>query len=336
MKKIFIALLVLAAMAFGTVPAQALIGTPDAVPGTRIVVPFFIVSMTGFGYEDTLISITEIGKATDTFYLKSYVYNRLSKEAQDKTVVMTKKDVYSPKMSELLAPMGSTQIATYEYDLDADGTNDSYIGYAVFYDPSTSFIDTLTGFALVYDLAAGKAGGFIPPAKEYAATGGVYAIKSEQSDANNLEAFSSDAYVVGQRLLAGGYTGVRATSFQLSPRYYLLNSAAKNYFFIWCDRNLTTNGTVHVNYYDEAESGNSTDIDLPNELTVLNVNTEFVPSGGTTYPFAGWVDITMTIAAQLRSTEWLGYNYMLASGGASETWLAINEIHRDADLEEDN
>jgi len=332
MKKIFIVLSVLAAMTIGTVPAQALIGTPDAVPGTRIVVPFFIVSMTGYGYEDTLVSITDVGKASDTFYLRSYVYNRLSKEAQDKTTVMTKSDVYSPKMSELLAPMGSAQLATYEYDLDADGTNDSYIGYAFFYETgATNALDSLTGFALVYDLAAGKAGGYIPPAKEYAATSGVYASTDMQNDANSLEAFSADAYVVGKSLLAGGDSTTSASSFQLSPRYYLLDSGAYNYFFIWCDRNLTTNGTVHVNYYDEAEASNSTDIDLPAELTVLNVNTEFVPSGGTSYPFAGWVNITMTIDEQLGSTEWLGYNYMLASGSASETWLAINEIHRDAD-----
>ena len=70
MKKILIALSVLAAMALGTVPAQALIGTPDAVPGTRILVPFFIVSKSGYGDEDTLVSITEVGVATDTFALQ--------------------------------------------------------------------------------------------------------------------------------------------------------------------------------------------------------------------------------------------------------------------------
>ena len=334
MKKILIALSVLAAMAFGTVPAQALIGTPDAVPGTRVLVPFFIVSMSGYGNEDTLVSITETGKATNTFKLEWYTYNKRSGEAQDFETTMTPKDVHTQTVSTMLDDISSDSLASYEYDLDGDTVNDAYIGYIDFFVAAANQVDAkydgLTGTVLLYDLAAGKAGAYVAASKERASS--LFAAQyASQADTDAVEAFSPDAYVIGQDLLAGNAGTTSASWFQLSPRYYLLNSAAQNYYFIWSDRNVSTNGnTVHVQYYDEAETNKSKDITIPDELTVLNVKTEFVPSGGTTYPFAGWIDITMTNTYQLGSTEWLGYNYMLASGAASETWLAISEIHRDA------
>ena len=69
MKRILICLSVLVFLGFGAVPAQALIGVPDDVPGTDILVPFFYVSMPGFGNDNTLITITEVkGIETELHY----------------------------------------------------------------------------------------------------------------------------------------------------------------------------------------------------------------------------------------------------------------------------
>ncbi len=335
MKKTFIALAVLAALAFGAVPSQALIGTPDAVPGTNVLVPFFIVSKSGYGNEDALIAITEVGKATTNFTLKYVMYNRTSGKHKDFQTTMTPKDVFAVKASELIDYLTTSERTAYEYDLNGDGTNDSYIGYIEFY-PYGSYqpIDTLHGYVLVYDLAAGKAGGYLGASREYAGTG--YGTSSLQRSSmintgslSPMEAFSGNAYSAGKELLAGR-TAVGASWFQLSPRYYVLNASAENYFFIWADRNLGTDGSVTLNYYDEAENPISTSIDLPYELNVLNVKKDLLPATNTTYPSAGWVDITMTASTARTITEWLGYNYMLAAGAASETWLAIFDIHRDA------
>ena len=47
MKKLLVALSFMAVLVFMGTPSMALVGTPDAVPGTHVLQPFFLVSMDG-------------------------------------------------------------------------------------------------------------------------------------------------------------------------------------------------------------------------------------------------------------------------------------------------
>ncbi|MBU0733677.1 MAG: hypothetical protein KJ573_16160, partial [Proteobacteria bacterium] len=60
MKKIFIAVSILAVLCFSVAPSQALLGMPDDVPGNDVVLPFFVVSMSGYGNTNTLLVISDL------------------------------------------------------------------------------------------------------------------------------------------------------------------------------------------------------------------------------------------------------------------------------------
>jgi len=89
MKKIFIALSVLAALAFGVGSALAVPGTPDAVPGTNFTVPFLVsdARVTGGSGPTTLLNFSEVrGSNTDIHY---YFYDVRSNYVADAWVPIT-------------------------------------------------------------------------------------------------------------------------------------------------------------------------------------------------------------------------------------------------------
>jgi len=102
MKKIFIALSVLAVVAFMVVPCQALEGMPDAVPGSKTIVPFWLVTMDGaVGDNNTLVTLTEVAGVPATQdpvldppgLLHVEVFSQRSKIVHNEWIPYTKYDV---------------------------------------------------------------------------------------------------------------------------------------------------------------------------------------------------------------------------------------------------
>jgi hypothetical protein len=136
MKKFFLAIAMVAMLGFVAVPANALIGVPDDVPGTDIVVPFFYVSMPGFGSENTLITVTEVKgfrlfAPPDPFSTQvlGWVQTIDSETVFDFGFNLTRFDVWAGDALALINQMSPAGRAALEIDVDGDGVNDHWAGY---------------------------------------------------------------------------------------------------------------------------------------------------------------------------------------------------------------
>ena len=159
MKKFFIALSVLAALALSVVPSQALVGMPDNVPGGNLVQGFFIVEVDG-GL-DTAIVIQEVGNAlvggtidpttgavsTASGSFRWHMWDNASNHVADNVVPYTRNDVVPLSVRNLITdnvtPAGLTAL------LDSTTfPTPVYIGYITF--ENTILNATATGLPLLY------------------------------------------------------------------------------------------------------------------------------------------------------------------------------------------
>ena len=108
MKKFFIALSVLAALALGAVPSQALVGMPDDVPGFNIQQAFFVVSVSAVelaGGLDTAVVIQEIGNAPgagQSASLRWHIYDVNSNHIADSSEPYTRNDVVPMSVASMI------------------------------------------------------------------------------------------------------------------------------------------------------------------------------------------------------------------------------------------
>jgi hypothetical protein len=179
MKKFFIALSVLAALMLSVVPSQALVGSPDDVPGSDFVVPF-IADISGSTGLNTLIVMfdamggwggTTTAAAVDWHYTVNTVR---SVTVYDANVTGSAYDVANDKDIDafsFLAAMSSTARTALEVDIDLDGTNDHYAGYVYFQAMNDNADENNTvGQFYFVNLSAGKAAAANIPMKEYSTT----------------------------------------------------------------------------------------------------------------------------------------------------------------------
>ncbi|MCP4576439.1 MAG: hypothetical protein GY846_09180 [Deltaproteobacteria bacterium] len=187
MKKIFILLSVLAALALTVVPSQALIGMPDDVPGSDILQGFFVVEVGATGL-DTLVVFQEVlgiggTVAAPTGNLHWIIRDRRSNHLADFNVPYSAHDVVGVSVRDLITDWvndaGQTALT-----MTLNGT-DYYIGYIEWENDSTwdtrcvgcgpapAFGDTVTNFAnnmigkmLVIDTLQGKTSAVNLAAKE--------------------------------------------------------------------------------------------------------------------------------------------------------------------------
>ncbi len=334
MKKLIAVAAIVSVMFLGIGTSQALVGVPDAVPGTDILVPFFLVSMPGFGNENTLITLTEVkGAATDIFY---WVQDSDSVVQWDGDLTLTAFDVYSTDALTIVNGMSAIGRTALEIDLDDDGTNDHWAGYIYFFNTNWPPNDNLMAHAYQVSIPEGMAAGYIPPSMEWCAPWLLY--DPRQVGIFGDEGFTANSLWVGKNLLAGLVAPVGdALFFRLMPRYYVHDANSVNYLIIWTESNfsgIALPGTLHVVFFDEEENPQSSNIILDHELNIIDIAT-VLPAGlfPAGYPYAGWVDIwTPDIWGNGFDEDryWLGYSYQKAIGGAAETWDVIFEMHRDA------
>jgi len=330
------------------VPSQALVGTPDDVPGCDFVVPF-VADISGSTGLNTLIVLTDAmggwaGTTTAAALNYHYTVNTArSVTVHDANITGTPNDVYSTDAFTILAAMSSTARAALAVDIDGDGTNDHYAGY-IYFDATEVENNTVGQFYFV-NLAAGKAAAANIPMKEYSnnvyGTGREAAITSAvfrnemlsiSGTDTDMEMFSAQAMVNGKRLQASLLTAADAVTFYLFPRIFIADATAVNWFIFWMSANDPfTGGTLHCNVYNASETALSTNIPLDDELHVYDAAL-YLPAGlWTAYPHEGFIDMIITTNTDaLRYLEVLGWVYQQATGTASESWTVMTPMWREA------
>jgi hypothetical protein len=356
MKKIFIALSVLAVVAFVAVPAQALIGMPDAVPGSQTLVPFWIVDI-NFNGDDTLVTLTNVaGVPADPRFdppgvLHLEMYNSRSVIVHNETIPYTKYDVVGIDFGQVVRDnLSLASLASCAVDLDNDGTADHYAGYAYVTDLNYNF-DHWIAHLYQLDLAGGMAAGVVIPVKEVD-TGpcvqyddGLFPVDARGD--GGYEAFNSDAYTSAESMIAG--TGCAdGLALRLMPRYYIHDAATgETQLIVWQSENLQVTpgfpigGLIHINWFDEEEHKYSSDLDIPDELNIINIEYWLPGALKGDYPWAGWLDMPLIPAGAPGSpfigaspwgpeTQMMAYSWQLAVGAAQESWSVLFDVHRDA------
>jgi hypothetical protein len=365
MKKFFIVLSALAALMLCVVPAQALVGSPDDVPGCDAVVPFICDRSLTSGL-NTLITFQDVRagfnpSGTRTTYAGVYHYTVntvASVTVHDANLTGSPRAVINTNAMEILTAASVAAKAALEVTIAGA---DYYAGYIHFknlmadYTTATPNVNSVVGQFFFVHLAAGKAAAANIPMKEYADVGGTdYTGSADIVNANmldalvanpggnrtldtvndaNTELFSAQALQAAIDLQAGSTAASAPTTFYIFPRVFVADADASNWWLFWSSANdLPTATTIHVNIYNENEFAISSNIPLDDELEIVDTET-YLPSGlWTAYPYSGYVDLHWTTStAALQVQEFLGWSYLQATGTASESWTVLTPMPRDVD-----
>ncbi|MDZ7698214.1 MAG: hypothetical protein U5R49_15270 [Deltaproteobacteria bacterium] len=332
MKKLLVMISVLAALALGAAPAQALVGMPDDVPGCDVLQPFFLASIPGMGNTNTLMVFTDVGGYGIDFHYD--VMTKKSETVYNDELPGTPFDVVSTDAISIIEKMAPTEKVKLEIDLDGDGVNDHYAGYMLFYAIS-SYSNHVIAQTLLVDLGAGMASAANVPAKEIAPVPVFPQIMSDSIFETEL--FSANALATAENLQIGG--GQMAASwFALYPRYYILDADGKTYLFIWKSVNgLGTAGSdMHIAFFNDKEDAVSSNLPLPDELNIIDVE-KYLPATlhSGVYPKEGFILIGLPdiydrpASAEFGDWEWLGYTWLKAVGSAAESWTTLTPMHRE-------
>jgi hypothetical protein len=190
MKKFIAVAAMLSVMFFGIGTSQALVGMPDAVPGTHLIQPFFLVPIPGTnGTDNTLMALTEVGGlAVRGQDLHWTIWNRHSEHMANGNEPYTAFDVVVLNAQDLVLDNCSVdQLKALEVDLDEDPTtgnirgNEYYMGYITYENSNTVMVapdplipdvgvgaDNFIGHMYIVDIPTGRASGAIIPAREWA------------------------------------------------------------------------------------------------------------------------------------------------------------------------
>ncbi len=289
MKAIFFVFSLLAALTLVVVPSHALIGIEDNAPGYDVLVPFFLVSMPGFGSTDTVIVITETCKSAVNFAYN--VYDRNGILINNDSIGGTQCDVVSISASNVVQAVSPFGRAQLEIDLDADGTNDHYSGFINFLNTDTvTPKNHVTAMVYQVDFQNGVFAGTNIPAREY--SGSTTIDPALIDPVRGTERFSANALYRAQQYIDGETTIIDASNLHLMARYLIMDAQSKTYWFIWT--NMAT-PLLHVNWLDEDENVMSANLPaLTAGLNIIDVEL-YLPIAlhGVTYPKGGWVDISM-------------------------------------------
>lgn len=341
MKKLLIAFAVLVALAIGAAPANALMGMPDDMPGDAVLQPFFLVSMPGMGNTNTLMIMTDVAGGWPASASNVLHYDVLTKESEtvyNDWLSGTNWDVVSTDALSIVNLMAPTQRAKLAEDLDGDGVDDHYVGYIEFNFNASVFANNIIAQTMLVDLAAGMASGANVPAKEFNLNVPPTMHNLNPTGTFGTELFSANALATAENLQIGqGQFGVQASWFALLPRYYIVDANGKTLLFIWKSVNGLGPGLTeaHVWFLNADEKYVSSNIPLPYELNIIDVEQYLPASLHSGYPKEGWIEIALPdqygrpAPILFGDWEWLGYTWLKAVGDASESWTALFPIHRD-------
>ena len=163
MKKFFIALSVLMALALSVVPSNALIGIDDDVPGFDLVQAFFVVGADTT--LDTLVVIQEVGNAPaagQTANLHWHLFDRRSRHLADVRIPYTRNDVVTVSVRDLINEYVSNPLDEVDLVTTIDGET-CFVGYIIWDNEITDgatarmYTNNLIGKMYVHDMPAGRA-----------------------------------------------------------------------------------------------------------------------------------------------------------------------------------
>ncbi|MGM0428312.1 MAG: hypothetical protein ACQEQ7_13865 [Thermodesulfobacteriota bacterium] len=330
MKKIFIALSVLAALIFSVAPSQALVGMPDDAPGCDAVWWFLV----DFDYPtsgvNTLVVFTEVNQAAVNYEWTSYDIDSLS--IADGELTGTRGDVFATDGYSLLQAMSPNDRKAHEIDLDDDGVNDHWAGY-IYFDKIGDNLNNVVGQTLLVNIPRGVASMCNVPMKEY--NEDVF-LPDRMTDAG-MELFSADALAAAQGLQEDVIAGT-PTSFSLYPRYMQVdtNSAqGQSMLIVW--KSEITPDIIHLDWWNDEEENSSTNLNIDHELNFIDIR-NYIPDGlfapGETWK-EGWFEfIVDDVNAELfEDEEWLAWTWHAAYGPASDSWSVLAPVARDVEWE---
>jgi hypothetical protein len=352
MKKFFIALSVLAALMLSVVPSQALVGSPDVVPGQDAVVPF-ICDRTLTSGLNTLITFQDVrggwpAAAAVTPRVFHYTVNTVeSVTVHNANLTGTARAVVKTDAFTILTAASAAARTALEVTIAGA---DYYAGY-IYFDADNNAAganwNSTVGQFFFVNLAAGMAASANIPMKEYALNGAVtngaaaingalytgQMVQGGAGDDANMELFSPAAMSAAISLQAGAVAPAAPVTFFMFPRVFVADAAAANWWLFWSSANdLPTATTIHVDVYNEDEVTISTNFPLDSEFEIVDTVT-YLPAGlWTAYPYSGYVDLNWTTnTAALQAQEFLGWSYIQATGTAAESWTVLTEMGRDVD-----
>jgi hypothetical protein len=288
MKAVFFVCSVLALFILFVGPSPALMGVNDNVPGCDVLVPFFLVSMPGFGQMNTLISITETNKAPVTFYCR--VFDKDGVLWFNMSIPLSMANTFNRDVLSIINMMSALEQRGLEVDLDEDGINDHWAGFMVFLSQSNPRLNQVTGTLHLIEVTGGINCGINLPVREYHAN---------ITDVNLLDPLSgSESFSANALFRAEQYIELQGTTgtvsdpsyLRLLPRYSIWDSISTNYFFIWSSAPC---GILHVIGCNSAGNCLSFNIALNHHLNIINVRELLPMSLLYPYPVEGWVNIRM-------------------------------------------
>lgn len=352
MKKIFIALSVLAVLGFGFVPANAGgIGMPDDAPGCDLVAPFFLASMPGVDYANTLFVFTDVlgsaltikaadGSVASTGFKFHYSVNTCrSKTVYNDNLTGTKYDIEATDAQTIVSLMSDKARKELEVDLDGDTVPDHWAGYIYF---DREIADSVTGAkrfhqnsvvaqVLLVSLADGMASSANLPMKEFNPWFQSVVYPAQQlvtlwpdtGVTYRQEAFSPYALAAMEQAERGIFPFQAPTRFQLSPRYYIADELGATWLFLWRSTNwwnpvaMTGTKELHVLWYNDKEEAVSSNIPVPDELNIINVADYLPATLHSGFVKEGWIKITVP--------DYNGLPGLTAANGYDE-WLGYTWI----------
>ena len=334
MKKILIALSVLAMVTFMAGPALAVLGTNDAVPGTDVLAPFFFIEKAS-GLENTYIVITEVGGTATT--LNGNMYTTASVSNKDWVETLTGRECNPINVKTIIDGLGTLIKATYEITVN-DLTY--YAGYIELNQATVpAAYDNLIAWAYQIDLANGRASATPIPTLERAnyadipgsATDVVLRTVNGTEKTNGREALTPNALAFSQDRMAGNAGTNLALAYRMMTRFYYSETGGKNYLFLYSSSSMSA-GSVHVKYWTEAETEYSTTLPYTAELNVIDLSNYLdtaVTAGSIEFrwPQTGY---TNNNVSNCREQALLGYSYMQVDTTANGSWNMLVEMHRDA------
>jgi hypothetical protein len=328
MKKIFTILAVLGALTFIAVPAQALIGMPDDQPGDEFTW-WFLVGM-GSGL-NTLLVVYEVDGQSANFDWT--LFTKESETIKDGHTSLTEYDMDSFDGWGFIGTLAPAVISRLEIDLDNDGTNDHWAGYVDFRRRDDNHNNILAKTMLA-NIPHGMFSESNVPVKQWNPSE-VMDIMN-MVDPGNRERFNADV-LANAKALQWGFGGApnysAATDFHLYPRYYVNSSSGKSYLIVW--KSEVTTGELHVDWYDNDENPSSSNIPIPYELNIIDIE-PWIPLdlwAADNYPKEGWIDLKAPDkngAGFSATREYLAWTWILDVGTAAESWSGLAPVARDA------
>lgn len=356
MKKLIAVTAILSIMFLGIGTSQALMGVPDNVPGRDVLVPFCLISMDGFGDDNTLIDIIEVGDAgdwegkyipkqvrDDMTYIHITVYNIDSVKVHNFHRELTPYDMFITDGLTILGQMGSDDKDACRIDIDGNGEFDHWAFYLYVQNENSKANNNLIAHAYQVSVADGVVAAYIPPSLELAKSGhatNLIGYDADPFDAQ-VEAFSAQALYTAKQNLLGISGNATPDWFRLMPRYLLKDETSKNYLILWTDEeaDFTFNLPLelHLYYLDEEENAYSDSLYIEHELNFIDLYYK-IPAillgdidAGEAYA-SGWINIRLPDEDDNgldADRYWLGYSLQRSSADDASL-SAIFDVHRDA------